>query len=57
MVDTLGHLMRHYGADGKAIVWEHNTHVGDARYTTMANEGMYNVGQLVRRNMESMESC
>ena len=40
MVDTLGHLMRHYGADGKAIVWEHNTHVGDARYTTMAKEGM-----------------
>ena len=33
----------------KAIVWEHNTHIGDARYTDMANDGMVNVGQLVRR--------
>jgi erythromycin esterase len=49
MADTLDRLMRYYGPDAKAIVWEHNTHVGDARYTTMANEGMYNVGQLVRQ--------
>jgi erythromycin esterase-like protein len=32
----------------KAIVWEHNTHIGDARATDMADEGMVNVGQLVR---------
>jgi len=32
----------------KAVVWEHNTHVGDARYTNMARSGMVNVGQLVR---------
>jgi erythromycin esterase-like protein len=49
MADTLDRLMRHYGPDAKAIVWEHNTHIGDARYTNMANEGMYNVGQLVRQ--------
>jgi erythromycin esterase-like protein len=49
MADTLDRLMRHYGPDAKAIVWEHNTHIGDARYTTMANEGMFNVGQLVRQ--------
>src|SRR4029450_5402297 len=49
MADTLGRLMQHYGSDAKAIVWEHNTHIGDARYTSMANEGMYNVGQLVRQ--------
>jgi erythromycin esterase-like protein len=30
------------------MVWEHNTHIGDARYTDMADEGMVNVGQLVR---------
>jgi erythromycin esterase-like protein len=29
-------------------VWEHNTHIGDARATDMAAEGMVNVGQLVR---------
>jgi erythromycin esterase len=49
MADTLDRLLRHYGPDAKAIVWEHNTHIGDARYTTMANQGMYNVGQLVRQ--------
>jgi erythromycin esterase len=30
------------------VVWEHNTHVGDARFTDMADAGMVNVGQLVR---------
>jgi erythromycin esterase len=48
MADTLDRLMRHYGPDAKAIVWEHNTHIGDARHTDMADDGMVNVGQLVR---------
>jgi len=48
MTETLDRLMRHHGPDAKAIVWEHNTHIGDARYTDMADEGMVNVGQLVR---------
>ncbi|MBX6312211.1 MAG: erythromycin esterase family protein [Isosphaeraceae bacterium] len=48
MVETLERLVRHYGTTCKAIVWEHNTHIGDARYTDMADEGMVNVGQLVR---------
>jgi len=30
-------------------VWEHNTHVGDARATDMAAAGMVNVGQLARQ--------
>jgi erythromycin esterase-like protein len=53
MADTLERLMRHYGSAAKAIVWEHDTHIGDARYTTMAREGMFNVGQLVRETHES----
>ena len=48
MVDTLDRLMEHHGPDAKAIVWEHNTHIGDARATDMASVGMVNVGQLVR---------
>ena len=48
MMETLNRLMEHYGPESKAIIWEHNTHVGDARYTDMAREGMINVGQLVR---------
>ena len=52
MVDTLDRLMAHHrqvNPDAKAIVWEHNTHIGDARFTNMANAGMVNVGQLVRQ--------
>lgn len=48
MADTLERLMKHHGSDAKAVVWEHNTHVGDARATDMAPAGMVNVGQLVR---------
>ncbi len=48
MAETLDRLMRHHGPDAKAIVWEHNTHVGDARATDMLRAGMVNVGQLVR---------
>src|SRR5439155_14229820 len=48
MFETLERLMRHHRPGAKAIVWEHNTHIGDARYTDMAGDGMVNVGQLVR---------
>jgi erythromycin esterase-like protein len=52
MVETLDRLMEHHGPTAKAIVWEHNTHVGDARFTDMARSGMVNVGQLVRQEHE-----
>lgn len=48
MVDTVDRLTRHLGPHSKGLVWAHNTHVGDARATDMATEGMVNVGQLVR---------
>ena len=50
MVETLERLMQHHGPEAKAIVWEHNTHIGDARFTDMARAGMFNVGQLVRQS-------
>jgi len=49
MVETLERLVQHHGPAAKAIVWEHNTHIGDARYTDMARAGMVNVGQLMRQ--------
>jgi erythromycin esterase-like protein len=48
MADTLDRLMQHHGEGARAIVWEHNTHIGDARFTDMADDGMFNVGQLAR---------
>ena len=53
MVETLERLMVHHGPDAKAIVWEHNTHIGDARFTDMARGGMFNVGQLVRQEHDA----
>lgn len=50
MHETLERLMQHHGPSAKAIVWEHNTHVGDARFTDMAEQGEVNVGELVREN-------
>ena len=48
MVETLNRLLKFYGEGARAIVWEHNTHIGDARYTDMVKAGNLNVGQLVR---------
>ncbi|MFB7816668.1 erythromycin esterase family protein [Paenibacillus chitinolyticus] len=52
MVESLKRIMSYYGASAKAIVWEHNTHIGDARATDMAQECMVNVGQLLREDPE-----
>ncbi|KAA9333072.1 erythromycin esterase family protein [Hymenobacter busanensis] len=51
MMETLQRLLEFHGPDSKAIVWEHNTHIGDARYTDMAADGMVNVGQLARQQL------
>jgi len=48
MMQTLNRLLKFHGAGAKAIVWEHNTHIGDARYTNMVKSGDINIGQLVR---------
>lgn len=48
MVSTLERLMKYHGPEAKTIIWEHNTHIGDARATEMAAQGMVNVGQLLR---------
>ncbi|HEU0078335.1 MAG TPA: erythromycin esterase family protein [Longimicrobiaceae bacterium] len=51
MADTLDALVRHFEGKGiapKVVVWEHNSHLGDASATEMGEEGEWNVGQLVR---------
>ena len=48
MVQAIHELQKSREDDVKIIVWEHNTHIGDARATTMQDEGMLNVGQLLR---------
>src|SRR5436190_9663603 len=51
MSQTLSALTDHLSRQGtpaKVIIWEHNSHIGDARATDMGREGEVNVGQLVR---------
>jgi erythromycin esterase len=48
MMETLQRLMQFHEPAAKGIVWEHNTHVGDARATDMNKAGMVNIGQLAR---------
>jgi erythromycin esterase-like protein len=48
MADTLHRLLKLHGRGSKAIVWEHNTHIGDARATDMTLDGMVNLGELAR---------
>lgn len=48
MSETLQRLLEFHGTNAKAIVWAHNTHIGDARATDMVDEGMFNIGELAR---------
>lgn len=48
MMETLDRLMNFHGKNAKGIVWEHNTHIGDARATGMSKAGMVNIGELAR---------
>lgn len=52
MADTLEalsvHLERQSGQAGRIVVWEHNSHLGDARATGPGEEGQCNVGQFMR---------
>jgi erythromycin esterase-like protein len=34
----------------KAVIWAHNSHLGDARYTEFSERGEKNVGQFVRKH-------
>ncbi|HWC75069.1 MAG TPA: protein-L-isoaspartate(D-aspartate) O-methyltransferase [Gemmatimonadales bacterium] len=48
MFETLEAVLRHRGTEGRAVVWAHNSHLGDAAWTEMSARGEYNIGQLVR---------
>ena len=51
MAETLLAVEQHLNATGRAaklVVWAHNSHLGDARYTDMSRRGELNLGQLAR---------
>ena len=49
MFETLVRLLKHRGPHSKAIIWAHNSHIGDARATSMGLDGgELNIGQLCK---------
>ena len=48
MFETLETLLDFRGPDSKAIIWAHNSHIGDASATEMGLRGEFNIGQLCR---------
>jgi erythromycin esterase-like protein len=48
MFETLERLLAFRGPHSRAVVWEHNSHIGDARATEMGEMGEHNLGQLCR---------
>lgn len=48
MFNTLRSVMRHRGNGARAVVWAHNSHVGNATATEMGMRGEINIGQLAR---------
>jgi len=52
MVETIEALVAHLNGSRqpKAIIWAHNSHLGDARATEMGQHGELNVGQLIREH-------
>jgi protein-L-isoaspartate(D-aspartate) O-methyltransferase len=49
MFETLQSLLAFHGRDSKAIVWAHNSHVGNAAATEMSARGETNIGELCRK--------
>jgi protein-L-isoaspartate(D-aspartate) O-methyltransferase len=57
MADTVEHLLDFHGPAAKIIIWAHNSHIGDARYTDMATaRDELSLGQLCRQRFNEMTS-
>lgn len=53
MFETLMNVMEFHGPEAKAVVWAHNSHVGDARATEMSRRGEKNLGEMCARGFGS----
>ncbi|MBZ6075200.1 erythromycin esterase family protein [Microvirga puerhi] len=48
MFDTLQNLLDRRGTKARAVVWAHNSHIGNAAATAMGWQGEFNIGELCR---------
>jgi erythromycin esterase-like protein len=49
MAAVLGLLFKYHGPEAKAVIWVHNGHAGEGRYTNTGNNGYVNLGEILRR--------
>jgi len=57
MFETLDHVLAARGVGAKAVVWAHNSHIGDARFTEMGvSRDELNLGQLCKQRWGD-EAC
>jgi protein-L-isoaspartate(D-aspartate) O-methyltransferase len=54
MFDTLRQVLAFRGEGAKAVIWAHNSHIGDARATEMSSRGEHNIGQLCAQAFGSL---
>ena len=57
MFDTLNRVLEAHGSESKAVVWAHNSHIGDASATEMSARGEHNIGQLCRKAFGDQSYC
>ena len=50
MFETLRNALEFHGPASKAVVWAHNSHIGNAAATEMSLRGEHNIGQLCRQH-------
>ena len=49
MFETLKALLQFHGRDSKAVVWAHNSHIGNSAATEMSARGEFNIGELCKK--------
>jgi erythromycin esterase-like protein len=58
MFETLEAILQAKGSNAKAVVWAHNSHIGDASKTEMGlSRGELNIGQLCRERFGDVRAC
>jgi erythromycin esterase-like protein len=58
MFETLNHLLDAKGPRARAIVWAHNSHIGNAAHTDMGKRrGELNIGQLCKERFDARARC
>jgi protein-L-isoaspartate(D-aspartate) O-methyltransferase len=49
MFETLQNILEFHGPKSRAVIWAHNSHIGDASATEMSARGEHNIGELCRK--------